>query len=68
VEQKDQNADLELLLLVNPPSFYYYIAVTLLTELHGRYGYFPAGLRLRPVEDDVPLRYKVAEVINPQTV
>ena len=36
-------------LLVNPPSLNF-IAITLLAELHGRCGYFPANLRMRPVE------------------
>jgi len=33
--------------LINPPTLNI-IAVTLLAELHGRMGYFPAVLRLRP--------------------
>jgi len=36
-------------LLVNPPALNF-IAVTLLAELHGRMGYFPPVLRLRPVD------------------
>jgi hypothetical protein len=54
-------------LLVNPPSLNY-IAVVLLAELHGRCGYFPAHLRLRPVQDSVPPRFEVAEIINLQAV
>lgn len=54
-------------LLVNPPSLNF-IAVTLLAELHGRCGYFPTHLRMRPVPDSVPPRYEVAEVINLQAV
>jgi len=54
-------------LLVNPPSLNF-IAVTLLAELHGRCGYFPAHLRMRPVQGSVPPRYEVAEVINLQEV
>ena len=54
-------------LLVNPPSLNF-IAVVLLAELHGRCGYFPAHLRLRPVPNSTPPRYEVAEVINLQTV
>lgn len=54
-------------LLVNPPSLNY-IAVTLLAEVHGRCGYFPAHLRLRPVTGSVPHRYQVAEVLNLQAV
>jgi len=36
-------------LLVNPPALNF-VAVALLAELHGRMGYFPTCLRLRPVE------------------
>jgi hypothetical protein len=54
-------------LLVNPPA-YNYVAVLLLAELHGRMGYFPACLRLKPVEDAMPLRFEVAEILNLQKV
>jgi len=54
-------------LLVNPPALNA-IAVTLLAELHGRIGHFPAVLRLRPVAESIPLRYEVAEVIDLQVV
>ena len=54
-------------LLVVPPSLNF-IAVTLLAELHGRMGYFPPVIRLRPVESSTPTRYEVAEVINLQDV
>lgn len=54
-------------LVVNPPSLNF-VAITLLAELHGRMGYFPACLRLRPVEGSIPPRYEVAEVINLQEV
>ncbi len=54
-------------LLINPPSLNH-IAVTLLAELHGRCGYFPACLRLRPVPDSLPPRFEIAEIINLQTV
>jgi hypothetical protein len=39
-----------------------------LAELHGRMGYFPPVLRLRPVEQALPPRYELAEVINLQAV
>jgi hypothetical protein len=52
-------------LLVNPPSLNF-VAVALLAELHGRCGYFPAHLRLRPVEGSVPRRFEVAEVLDLQ--
>ena len=54
-------------LLVVSPSLNF-IAVTLLAELHGRMGYFPPVVRLRPVEGSTPTRYEVAEVVNLQQV
>ncbi len=54
-------------ILVNLPSLNY-SAAALLAELHGRMGYFPAVLRLRPVAGVVPLRYEVAEILNLQVL
>jgi hypothetical protein len=54
-------------LLVNPPG-HAPLAVTLLAELHGRMGYFPAVVRLRPAPGSTPPRFEVAEVINLQAV
>ncbi|MEA3396781.1 MAG: CRISPR-associated protein Csx15 [Chloroflexota bacterium] len=54
-------------LLINPPG-HAPLAVTLLAELHGRMGYFPAVLRLRPAPESTPLRFEVAEIINLQAV
>ncbi|MCS7272905.1 MAG: CRISPR-associated protein Csx15 [Fimbriimonadales bacterium] len=54
-------------LLVNLPSLSV-IAATLLTELHGRMGYFPPVIRLRPVEGAVPPRFEVAEILNLQHI
>ncbi len=54
-------------LLVVPPALNF-IAVTLLAELHGRMGYFPTCVRLRPVAGSRPPRYEVAEVLDLQTV
>jgi hypothetical protein len=31
-------------------------------------GYFPACLRLRPIEGSVPPRYEVAEILNLQDI
>ncbi len=45
-----------------------YIAALVLAELHGRMGYFPPVVRLRPVEEALPPRYEVSEVINLQGV
>lgn len=54
-------------ILLIPPALNF-IAVTLLAELHGRMGYFPPIVRLRPVHETLPPRYEVAEVINLQAV
>jgi len=54
-------------ILINPPSLNV-IATTLLAELHGRMGYFPPVVRLRPVAGRTPPRFEVAEVINLQQV
>lgn len=54
-------------LLVNLPSFNY-ISALALAELHGRMGYFPPVLRMKPVEGALPPRFEVAEVINLQAV
>jgi hypothetical protein len=54
-------------LLVNPPALNF-SAVALLAELHGRLGYFPAVVRTRPIEDSLPPRYEVAEIVNLQAL
>jgi hypothetical protein len=54
-------------LLINPPALNF-VAVALLAELHGRMGYFPACLRLRPLEGSIPPKYEVAEVLNLQDI
>lgn len=54
-------------ILVNPPALNFITAV-LLAELHGRMGYFPPMMRLRPVSDSLPPRFEVAEMINLQAV
>lgn len=54
-------------LIVNLPSLNF-IAALLLAELHGRMGYFPPVLRLRPTPDSLPPTYEVAEVLNLQAV
>ena len=53
--------------LVNLPS-YNFLAAALLAELHGRMGYFPPVVRLRPVPGVVPPRFEVAEIINLQAL
>ncbi|MCK6630702.1 MAG: CRISPR-associated protein Csx15, partial [Anaerolineae bacterium] len=52
-------------LLVNLPSLNFGAAATL-AELHGRCGYFPPIVRLRPVSGSLPPRYEVAEIVNLQ--
>ncbi len=54
-------------LLIALPSLNYSAGV-LLAELHGRMGYFPPILRLRPIPGVIPPRFEVAEVINLQAV
>ncbi|MBI2863660.1 MAG: hypothetical protein HYX94_03760 [Chloroflexi bacterium] len=51
-------------LIVNLPSLNHSAAVVL-AELHGRCGYFPAILRLRPT-NSFPAQFEVAEVISLQ--
>ncbi|MEA2008731.1 MAG: CRISPR-associated protein Csx15 [Chloroflexota bacterium] len=54
-------------IVVNPPA-YNFAAVTLLAELHGRMGYFPAILRVRSIPHSTPPRYEAAEIINLQAI
>lgn len=54
-------------LLLNPPTLHV-IAVTIVAELHGRMGYFPPVLRLRPVPAALPPEFEVAEIINLQAI
>jgi hypothetical protein len=54
-------------LVVNPPGLSLLSAV-LMAELHGRMGYFPTLLRLRPAAGALPPRYEVAEVPDLQAV
>ena len=59
-------------LLINPPALNF-SAVALITELHGRMGYFPPCIRMRPVvgpdgQRVVPPRFEVAEILNLQAI
>lgn len=54
-------------ILINPPA-YNYAALTLFAELHGKMGYFPSIIRIRPAEDSVPTRFEVCEIINLQVI
>ncbi len=54
-------------ILVNPPSLNYITGV-LLAELHGRMGYFPPLLRLRPIQHSTPPAFEVAEILDLQNL
>jgi len=54
-------------LAVNLPSLSV-VAALIVAELHGRCGYFPAVLRLKPMPDTTPLQFAVAEIVNLQVV
>lgn len=53
--------------LIVPPALNF-ITALLLAELHGRMGYFPPMVRIRPVANAVPQRFEVAEILNLQAV
>lgn len=50
-------------ILVNLPGYAPAVG-TVLAELHGRMGNFPSVIRLAPVENAVPRRFEVAEMMN----
>lgn len=54
-------------ILINPPG-HAPITAALIAELHGRMGYFPTFIRLRPVVGSTPLTFEVAELMNLQTM
>ena len=54
-------------ILINPPALNF-SAVALLAELHGRMGYFPPMVRIRPVADSLPRRFEVAEILDLQAL
>jgi hypothetical protein len=54
-------------LLVNPPALNF-SAAALLAELHGRMGYFPPLVRLRPLAGSLPRRFEVAEIMDLQSL
>ena len=54
-------------LLINPPGLAP-LALAVLAEIHGRCGYFPALVNLRPVAGAVPPQYEVAEIVSLQTL
>lgn len=53
--------------IINPPSLAPITAV-LLAEIHGRSGYFPTIVRLRPLAGPVPPQFEVAELLNLQGI
>lgn len=53
-------------LIINPPGLAP-LAATLMAEIHGRSGHFPALINIRPVADSTPVRYEIAEIVNLQT-
>lgn len=55
------------LLIINPPSLAPITAV-LLAEIHGRSGFFPTILRLRPISKSMPPQFEVAELLNLQGI
>src|SRR5882672_1832533 len=55
------------LLIINPPSLSA-IAALVLAELHGRMGYFPSIIRLRPMPESMPPQFEVAEILNLHSV
>jgi hypothetical protein len=54
-------------LLINPPAFAPVVAI-LIAELHGRMGYFPSLIRIRPIPGANPPQFEVAEIINLQAI
>ncbi len=53
--------------LINPPTLNV-IALALMAELHGRMGYFPAIIRLKPIPGSLPPQFEFAEIINLQAI
>lgn len=54
-------------LLLNPPALAP-IAAVLLAEVHGRCGYFPTLIRLRPMPGCTPPQFEVAELLHLQEI
>jgi hypothetical protein len=54
-------------LIINPPSLAP-ITAALLAEIHGRSGFFPTILRLRPIAGSVPPQFEAAELLNLQSI
>jgi len=54
-------------ILVNPPGLAA-AAAALLAECHGRMGYFPSLIRIRPIDGSPLPRFEIAEILNLQAV
>ena len=54
-------------ILISPPALNF-ITAMLLAALHGRMGYFPPIVRIRPVAGSLPPRYEVAEILDLQGI
>ncbi|HMA37736.1 MAG TPA: CRISPR-associated protein Csx15 [Chloroflexia bacterium] len=52
-------------LVINPPGLAP-LALALLADIHGRCGYFPPAIHIRPVAGALPPRYEVAEIVDLQ--
>ncbi len=52
-------------LLINPPGLAP-LALVLIATIHGRCGYFPPILNIRPILDSLPPRFEIAEIVNLQ--
>lgn len=50
-------------LLLNPPALAP-VALALVAEIHGRSGSFPTMLNIRPIEDVIPTRFELGEVVD----
>lgn len=50
-------------LLLNPPSLAP-LALALVAEIHGRCGYFPPILNIRPLAGAVPPQYELGELVD----
>lgn len=54
-------------ILIVPPALNF-IAAVVLAELHGRMGYFPPIVRMRPVAGSMPRTFEVAELLDLQGI
>lgn len=54
-------------ILVVPPA-YNFIAAAVLADLHGKMGYFPSIVRLRPVVGAVIRQFEIAEILDLQNL